>query len=133
MRIDRDALESHTSIVRLPVRRRASARRQALLGRPLADVGRAEAPLLYLVLYSSCDDRVEVMTMTAPAEHGPDLPDDNVTPEVTTEVLVRRQGVQPITSLEQLDALAHPELWDSDEEYADFLADLYASRRANVG
>jgi hypothetical protein len=29
-----------------------------------------------------------------------------------------------------LQALEHPELWDSDEDYETFLADLHASRRA---
>lgn len=67
--------------------------------------------------------------MTRSAEHGPDWSEE----DLPAEELARRQGVQPITSLEQLDALAHPELWDSDEEYEDFLADLYASRQANIG
>jgi hypothetical protein len=47
--------------------------------------------------------------------------------ELPTEELARRQGVAPVTSLREL---AHPELWDSDEDYEAFLADLYASRRA---
>ncbi|MGL5857558.1 MAG: hypothetical protein ACRC35_03985 [Angustibacter sp.] len=51
-------------------------------------------------------------------------------PEVTGEELARRQGVGPVRSLKDL---AAPELWDSDEEYEQFLADLYASRRADVG
>lgn len=49
--------------------------------------------------------------------------------EVSTEELMRRQGVGPIESLKDL---AHPDLWDSDEEYEQFLADLYASRRAGM-
>lgn len=53
--------------------------------------------------------------------------------DLPTEELARRQGVRPIASLEDLEALAHPELWDSDEEYDEFLADLYASRRASIG
>ena len=36
---------------------------------------------------------------------------------------------QPITSV---DELAFPGAWESDEELDEFLADLYASRRANV-
>ena len=35
-------------------------------------------------------------------------------------------GVKPIKSV---DELAQPDLWESDEEYEAFLADLYASRR----
>ena len=48
---------------------------------------------------------------------------------VPTEELARRQGVKPITSV---DELAQPDLWESDEEYEAFLADLYASRRAGL-
>lgn len=35
----------------------------------------------------------------------------------------------PIVSL---DELAQPDLWESEQEYKDFLADLYASRRSEV-
>ena len=45
------------------------------------------------------------------------------------EELARRQDVKPITSV---DELAQPALWESDEEYEAFLADLYASRRAGL-
>jgi hypothetical protein len=48
---------------------------------------------------------------------------------VPIEELARRQAVQPV---ESLDDLACPELWDSDEEYERFLADLYASRRSGL-
>jgi len=48
---------------------------------------------------------------------------------VPIEELARRQGVEPV---ESLDDLACPELWDSDEEYEGFLADLYASRRSGL-
>jgi hypothetical protein len=48
---------------------------------------------------------------------------------VPLEELVRRQGVRPVASLGEL---AHPELWDSDEEYEQFLSDLYASRRSDA-
>lgn len=44
--------------------------------------------------------------------------------------LARRQGVRPIKSV---DELVVPGLWDSDEEYQDFLADLYASRHSDLG
>ena len=62
--------------------------------------------------------------MTSTPEHPDDGPDDDF---VSTEELVRRQGVKPIKSV---DDLAQPDLWESDEEYEAFLADLYASRRA---
>jgi hypothetical protein len=68
------------------------------------------------------------MAMTANPQHGPEWLDE----DVLTEELARRPGARPITSLKELHALAHPELWDSDEEYEEFLADLYASRRANI-
>ncbi|MFU8870967.1 hypothetical protein [Micromonospora sp. SL4-19] len=45
------------------------------------------------------------------------------------EELARRQGVRPVASV---DDLARPDLFESDEELDDFLADLYASRRAGV-
>jgi hypothetical protein len=48
---------------------------------------------------------------------------------VPIEELARRQGVEPVQSL---DDLACPELWDSAEEYERFLADLYASRRSGL-
>lgn len=48
---------------------------------------------------------------------------------VPVEELARRQGVEPPASL---DDLACPELWESDEEYERFLADLYATRRAGM-
>jgi hypothetical protein len=48
---------------------------------------------------------------------------------LTIEELARRQGVRPIASL---DELAQPGLWESDEEYEEFLTDLYASRRAGI-
>lgn len=63
--------------------------------------------------------------MTSTAEHTPDWSED----DVPVEELARRQGVQPVASLEEL---AHPELWDSDEEYEEFLNDLYASRRVET-
>jgi len=50
-------------------------------------------------------------------------------PHVPAEEQVRRQGVRPITSV---DELAMPGVWESDEELDEFLADLYASRRASL-
>lgn len=43
--------------------------------------------------------------------------------------LARRQGVRPLRSA---DDLIQPGMFDSDEELDEFLADLYASRRAEV-
>jgi hypothetical protein len=47
---------------------------------------------------------------------------------VPTDELIRIQGVKPFTSL---DDLAADDPFSSDEEYADFLADLYTSRHAD--
>ncbi len=41
----------------------------------------------------------------------------------------RRQGVQPVASV---DDMVRPGLFDSDQELDEFLADLYASRRAGL-
>ncbi|HVQ95524.1 MAG TPA: hypothetical protein VMU51_31140 [Mycobacteriales bacterium] len=49
--------------------------------------------------------------------------------EVSTEELARRQGVRPVTSLA---ALARPDAWESEQEFQDFLADLYASRHSDA-
>jgi hypothetical protein len=48
---------------------------------------------------------------------------------VPAEELARRQGVQPIKTV---DELAMPDLFETDEEYEAFLADLYATRRADM-
>ncbi len=64
--------------------------------------------------------------MTSTPEHPEHWPTDDFVP---TEELARRQGVKPIKSV---DELAQPDLWESDEEYEAFLADLYASRRAGL-
>jgi hypothetical protein len=64
--------------------------------------------------------------VTTNPEHDEQRPSDDFVP---TEELARRQGVKPITSI---DELAQPDLWESDEEYEAFLADLYASRRAGL-
>ena len=64
--------------------------------------------------------------MSSSAEH---TPAPHATSHVPAEEQIRQQGVQPITSV---DELAFPGAWESDEELDEFLADLYASRRANV-
>ena len=48
---------------------------------------------------------------------------------LSIEELTRRQGVTRIASVTEL---AQPGLFESDEEYEAFLADLYASRRAGL-
>lgn len=64
-----------------------------------------------------------------PAANHDVWPDD----DVSTDELARRRGVTPIRSTEDLDELAHPELWDSEADYDAFLADLHAARHADVG
>jgi hypothetical protein len=49
--------------------------------------------------------------------------------EAPVEELARRQGVRPV---ESVDDMARPGLFDSDEEWEEFLADLYASRRSGL-
>jgi hypothetical protein len=49
--------------------------------------------------------------------------------EVPVEELARRQGARPV---ESVDDMARPDLFDSDEEWQEFLDDLYASRRAGL-
>ncbi|MGH3158805.1 MAG: hypothetical protein ACRDNF_19835 [Streptosporangiaceae bacterium] len=66
--------------------------------------------------------------MSSDAEHTP-APHKVPEPHVSADEQVRRQGVRPITSV---DELAFPGVWESDEELDDFLADLYASRRASL-
>jgi hypothetical protein len=48
---------------------------------------------------------------------------------ISTEELIRRQRVRPLTSVTDLAADVDP--FESDEEYGEFLADLYAARRAD--
>lgn len=64
--------------------------------------------------------------MSSSTEH---TPASQAAPHVPAEEQIRRQGIQPITSV---DELAFPGVWESDEELDEFLADLYASRRANI-
>jgi hypothetical protein len=48
---------------------------------------------------------------------------------VSAEELARRQGVGPVESPADM---AQPGAFESDEELDEFLADLYASRRAGM-
>ncbi len=57
------------------------------------------------------------------------LPQWSTAEHVPVSELARRQGVGPVVSV---DELARPELFESDEELADFLADLYAARHTEL-
>jgi hypothetical protein len=48
---------------------------------------------------------------------------------VPAEELVRRQGARPITSVAEM---ARPELFASDDELDEFLAELYQARRTGM-
>jgi hypothetical protein len=48
---------------------------------------------------------------------------------IPTEELIRQQGVQPIAAA---NAVTSDDPFASDDEHADFLADLYASRRSSI-
>ena len=69
----------------------------------------------------------EVVIMTS--EHREPALEPPAADEASVEELARRQGVQPVVSVEDM---AHPGLFDSDQEWNEFLADLYASRRADL-
>jgi hypothetical protein len=47
---------------------------------------------------------------------------------VSVEELARQQGVKPVESLDDMRA----DVWDSDEELDEFLADVRASRQADL-
>lgn len=64
--------------------------------------------------------------MTAAANDGA----DDLDRHVSVEELMTQQGVVPIASVSEL---ADDNAFESDEELEEFLADLYASRRASVG
>lgn len=63
---------------------------------------------------------------TSGAEHAEHPAPDEDAP---VEELARRQGVEPVQSV---DDMARPDLFESDEEWEEFLADLYASRRSGL-
>ena len=60
------------------------------------------------------------------AEHAEQPSRDEPAP---VEELARRRGVRPV---ESVDDMARPGLFESDEEWQEFLADLYASRRSGL-
>jgi hypothetical protein len=57
------------------------------------------------------------------------LPEWSTAEHVPVSELARRQGVGPVVSV---DELARPDLFESDEELAEFLADLYAARHTGL-
>jgi hypothetical protein len=63
------------------------------------------------------------------SDHAEVLPTWPVDEAVPVEELARRQGVEPVGSV---DDMTRPEVFGSDQEWQAFLADLYASRRADV-
>ena len=65
----------------------------------------------------------------ATSEHREPALELSAADEASVEELARRQGVQPVASVEDM---ARPGLFDSDQEWDEFLADLYASRRADL-
>jgi hypothetical protein len=69
----------------------------------------------------------EVVIMSS--EHSEPASEPVAAGEVPVEELARRQGVRPVTSVEDM---ARPGLFDSDRDWDEFLADLYASRRAGL-
>jgi hypothetical protein len=60
------------------------------------------------------------------AEH---LPEPGTAEHVPVEELLRRQGVRPIKSV---DELACPDLFESDDELDEFIAFVRASRNAEM-
>jgi hypothetical protein len=69
----------------------------------------------------------EVPDVTTTPDHPDNWPKDDFVP---TEELVRQQGIHPLKSVGDLAAVDDP--FESDEEYEEFLTDLYASRRAGI-
>ena len=61
--------------------------------------------------------------------HTEPVPGPPTADEIPVEELARRQGVQPV---ESVDDMARPGLFDSDDEWEEFLADRYASRRSGL-
>jgi hypothetical protein len=57
------------------------------------------------------------------------LPEWGTAEHVPVAELARRQGVGPVASV---DDLACPDLFESDEELAEFLADLYTARHTGL-
>jgi hypothetical protein len=58
-----------------------------------------------------------------------DLPGWGTAEHIPVEELLRRQGVRPI---ESVDELACPDLFESDEELDEFIAFIHASRHTGL-
>ena len=68
----------------------------------------------------------EVSVTTNRADYQAQPPDRG---SVSVEELARRQGVRPVESVEDM---ARPGVFESDEELEEFLAHVYAARRADL-
>lgn len=66
--------------------------------------------------------------MTTTPEHPGSWPADDF---VSTEELIRRHHTRPVATIDGLPADEDP--FESDAEHDEFLADLYASRRVDLG
>jgi excisionase family DNA binding protein len=84
-----------------------------------ADTGRGDAHV------TMAEDREDVVTMGR-RDFSKLLPG---TRSLSVEELARQQGVRPVDSLDDMRAV----LWESDEELEEFLADVRASRQADLG
>lgn len=69
----------------------------------------------------------EVVILTS--EHSESASVPLASDEASVKELARRQGVEPVASVADM---ARPGLFDTDQEWDEFLADLYASRRAGL-
>jgi len=65
----------------------------------------------------------------ATSEHPEPALEPPAADEVSVGELARREGVQPVASVEDM---VRPGLFDSGQEQDEFLADLYAARRAGL-
>jgi hypothetical protein len=77
----------------------------------------------------TCENEKARKVVTMSSEHTEPTPSPPAADEVPVEELARRQGIKPV---ESVDDMARPGLFDSDEEWEEFLADLYASRRSGM-
>ena len=68
----------------------------------------------------------EVSVTTNRADYRAQPPDRG---SVSVEEMARRQGVRPVESVEEM---ARPGIFESDEELEEFLAHVYAARRADL-
>ena len=78
----------------------------------------------------ACDNELVREVASMSSGHIERTPTSPAADEVPVEELARRQGVGPV---ESVDDMARPGLFDSDAEWEEFLADLYASRHSARG